>query len=33
VIVTDAPPEQLTVARARQVTIPGWERPKKQPKA
>ena len=33
VIVKDAPPEQLTIARARQVTIPGWQRPKKQPKA
>lgn len=33
VIAADAPPEQLTVSRARQVTIPGWQRPKKRPKA
>jgi bifunctional UDP-N-acetylglucosamine pyrophosphorylase/glucosamine-1-phosphate N-acetyltransferase len=25
----DAPAGQLTVARARQVTIPGWQRPVK----
>jgi bifunctional UDP-N-acetylglucosamine pyrophosphorylase/glucosamine-1-phosphate N-acetyltransferase len=25
----DAPAGQLTVARARQVTIPGWQRPAK----
>jgi bifunctional UDP-N-acetylglucosamine pyrophosphorylase/glucosamine-1-phosphate N-acetyltransferase len=29
----DAPPGQLTVARARQVTIPNWQRPRKAPKA
>jgi bifunctional UDP-N-acetylglucosamine pyrophosphorylase/glucosamine-1-phosphate N-acetyltransferase len=29
----DAPAGQLTVARAKQVTIPGWSRPKKAPKA
>jgi len=29
----DAPAGQLTVARAKQVTIPGWTRPKKAPKA
>jgi bifunctional UDP-N-acetylglucosamine pyrophosphorylase/glucosamine-1-phosphate N-acetyltransferase len=28
----DAPPGQLTVSRVRQVSIPGWQRPKKQPK-
>jgi bifunctional UDP-N-acetylglucosamine pyrophosphorylase/glucosamine-1-phosphate N-acetyltransferase len=28
----DAPAGQLTVARARQVTLPGWTRPKKAPK-
>lgn len=28
----DAPAGQLTVARARQATIPGWTRPKKAPK-
>jgi bifunctional UDP-N-acetylglucosamine pyrophosphorylase/glucosamine-1-phosphate N-acetyltransferase len=33
VISADAPSGQLTVARARQVTIPGWRRPQKQPKA
>jgi bifunctional UDP-N-acetylglucosamine pyrophosphorylase/glucosamine-1-phosphate N-acetyltransferase len=26
----DAPPGQLTVARARQATIPGWQRPRKK---
>ena len=30
VITRDTPPEQLTVARAKQVTIEGWERPKKK---
>ena len=29
----DAPAEQLTVARARQVSLSGWSRPKKAPKA
>ncbi|RZU02060.1 bifunctional UDP-N-acetylglucosamine diphosphorylase/glucosamine-1-phosphate N-acetyltransferase GlmU [Rivibacter subsaxonicus] len=29
----DAPAGQLTVARAKQVTLPGWQRPVKQPKA
>jgi len=33
VITSDAPPEELTLARGRQVTIPGWQRPRKQPKA
>jgi bifunctional UDP-N-acetylglucosamine pyrophosphorylase/glucosamine-1-phosphate N-acetyltransferase len=28
----DAPPEQLTVARGRQVTVKGWKRPDKKPK-
>ncbi len=28
----DAPPEQLTVSRAKQVSIPGWKRPVKQKK-
>lgn len=32
VITKDAPPEQLTLARGRQVSIPGWERPRKRPK-
>jgi bifunctional UDP-N-acetylglucosamine pyrophosphorylase/glucosamine-1-phosphate N-acetyltransferase len=30
VISSEAPPGELTVARARQMTIPGWQRPKKQ---
>jgi bifunctional UDP-N-acetylglucosamine pyrophosphorylase / glucosamine-1-phosphate N-acetyltransferase len=33
VVGADAPAGKLTVARARQVTIDGWERPKKQPRA
>ena len=28
----DAPPDTLTVSRARQASIPGWERPRKKPK-
>ncbi|MBI3094510.1 MAG: bifunctional UDP-N-acetylglucosamine diphosphorylase/glucosamine-1-phosphate N-acetyltransferase GlmU [Rhodocyclales bacterium] len=28
----DAPPEQLTVSRAKQVAVPGWKRPAKIPK-
>jgi bifunctional UDP-N-acetylglucosamine pyrophosphorylase/glucosamine-1-phosphate N-acetyltransferase len=32
-ITRDAPPEQLTVARGRQVTVPGWKRPVKKPKS
>ena len=32
VINQDAPPGELTVTRARQTTIPGWQRPRKQPK-
>jgi len=32
-IAKDAPAGQLTVARARQATLPGWQRPKKAPKA
>jgi bifunctional UDP-N-acetylglucosamine pyrophosphorylase/glucosamine-1-phosphate N-acetyltransferase len=31
-IVDDAPAETLTVARARQVSVPGWKRPVKKPK-
>jgi len=30
IITKDAPPEALTVARARQATLPGWKRPEKQ---
>ncbi|HEY0502481.1 MAG TPA: bifunctional UDP-N-acetylglucosamine diphosphorylase/glucosamine-1-phosphate N-acetyltransferase GlmU [Lysobacter sp.] len=33
VVTRDAPEGQLTVARARQSTIEGWQRPKKKPKA
>jgi len=32
VITKDAPPGELTVARAKQSTIPGWQRPVKQKK-
>ncbi|HOU64814.1 MAG TPA: DapH/DapD/GlmU-related protein, partial [Thermomonas sp.] len=32
VISKDAPAGELTVARARQVTLEGWVRPVKQPK-
>ncbi|BDU18199.1 bifunctional UDP-N-acetylglucosamine diphosphorylase/glucosamine-1-phosphate N-acetyltransferase GlmU [Lysobacter auxotrophicus] len=32
VVTRDAPEGQLTVARARQSTIAGWQRPKKKPK-
>ncbi|MDP3514578.1 MAG: bifunctional UDP-N-acetylglucosamine diphosphorylase/glucosamine-1-phosphate N-acetyltransferase GlmU [Sulfuritalea sp.] len=28
----DAPPDQLTVSRAKQVAVPGWKRPAKLPK-
>jgi bifunctional UDP-N-acetylglucosamine pyrophosphorylase/glucosamine-1-phosphate N-acetyltransferase len=28
----DAPPDQLTVARGRQVTVKGWKRPEKKPR-
>ncbi len=31
-IAQDAPPGQLTVARAKQVTVAGWQRPAKKPK-
>ncbi len=31
-LTSNAPPEQLTLSRARQVTIPGWTRPVKKPK-
>lgn len=33
VISKDAPADQLTVSRARQVSLPGWQRPKKVPKS
>jgi bifunctional UDP-N-acetylglucosamine pyrophosphorylase/glucosamine-1-phosphate N-acetyltransferase len=29
-IAKDAPPGQLTVARAKQVSLPGWKRPVKE---
>ena len=29
----DAPAGKLTVARAKQVTLEGWQRPAKKPKA
>ncbi|MDE2607461.1 MAG: bifunctional UDP-N-acetylglucosamine diphosphorylase/glucosamine-1-phosphate N-acetyltransferase GlmU [Burkholderiales bacterium] len=32
VISKDTPPDALTVARAKQVSLTGWQRPKKQPK-
>ncbi len=32
-IAQDAPADALTVARARQVSIAGWKRPAKKPKA
>jgi bifunctional UDP-N-acetylglucosamine pyrophosphorylase/glucosamine-1-phosphate N-acetyltransferase len=32
-IAKDAPAGQLTVARAKQTTLAGWTRPKKQPKS
>ena len=31
-IAKDAPAGQLTVARAKQASLPGWVRPKKAPK-
>jgi len=31
-IAEDAPPGQLTIARAKQVTVTGWQRPAKKPK-
>ncbi|MGH8042663.1 MAG: bifunctional UDP-N-acetylglucosamine diphosphorylase/glucosamine-1-phosphate N-acetyltransferase GlmU [Rudaea sp.] len=31
-IAVDAPPGELTVARAKQATLPGWKRPQKSPK-
>jgi bifunctional UDP-N-acetylglucosamine pyrophosphorylase/glucosamine-1-phosphate N-acetyltransferase len=31
-IAQDAPPGQLTVARAKQITVSGWQRPAKKPK-
>jgi bifunctional UDP-N-acetylglucosamine pyrophosphorylase/glucosamine-1-phosphate N-acetyltransferase len=32
-ITSDAPPEQLTLTRARQTTIPHWRRPRKKPQS
>ncbi|NUS37493.1 MAG: bifunctional UDP-N-acetylglucosamine diphosphorylase/glucosamine-1-phosphate N-acetyltransferase GlmU, partial [Lysobacter sp.] len=32
VVTHDAPEGRLTLARARQATVEGWHRPKKQPK-
>jgi bifunctional UDP-N-acetylglucosamine pyrophosphorylase/glucosamine-1-phosphate N-acetyltransferase len=31
-ITKDTPPQELTLARSKQVTIPGWKRPQKKPK-
>jgi bifunctional UDP-N-acetylglucosamine pyrophosphorylase/glucosamine-1-phosphate N-acetyltransferase len=31
VVARDAPPDELTLSRAKQVTIPGWQRPAKRP--
>ena len=31
-ITKDAPPGELTLERSKQVTVPGWQRPKKKPK-
>ena len=31
-ITKDTPAEELTLARSKQVTIPGWKRPQKKPK-
>ena len=31
-LTSDAPPDQLTVSRARQMSVPGWKRPLKQKK-
>jgi bifunctional UDP-N-acetylglucosamine pyrophosphorylase/glucosamine-1-phosphate N-acetyltransferase len=31
-ITKDTPPAELTIARSKQVTIPGWKRPQKKPK-
>jgi bifunctional UDP-N-acetylglucosamine pyrophosphorylase / glucosamine-1-phosphate N-acetyltransferase len=31
-LVSDAPADQLTIARARQISIAGWQRPVKQKK-
>ncbi len=32
-LVSDAPAGQLTISRARQISIPGWQRPVKKSKA
>jgi bifunctional UDP-N-acetylglucosamine pyrophosphorylase/glucosamine-1-phosphate N-acetyltransferase len=31
-VAREVPPGKLTIARARQVTIEGWQRPKKKPR-
>jgi bifunctional UDP-N-acetylglucosamine pyrophosphorylase/glucosamine-1-phosphate N-acetyltransferase len=31
-ITKDAPPAELTLERSKQVTVPGWQRPRKKPK-
>lgn len=31
-VTRDAPPDELTISRAKQVTVPGWKRPVKKPK-
>jgi len=31
-VTRDAPPDELTVSRAKQVSIKGWKRPAKKPK-
>ena len=31
-ITRDAPPDSLTLARSRQTTVPGWQRPRKTPR-
>ncbi|MGH8287212.1 MAG: DapH/DapD/GlmU-related protein, partial [Steroidobacteraceae bacterium] len=32
-VTKDAPADQLTLERSSQVSLPGWKRPKKQPKS
>ena len=31
-LTANAPPDELTVSRVKQITIPGWKRPVKKPK-
>src|SRR5690606_28561961 len=31
-ITKDTPPDQLTLERSKQFSVPGWQRPKKKPK-